>query len=106
MKEVENYVHSKLDQPLSVEEISTRFHISPKYLSNIFKAEKGESLASWIIDRKINKACHLLVTQEDNSITEIARQVGYHDPRYFSRLFRKKTGLTPTDYRSRHLPLV
>jgi len=86
-----------------VKDISNRFHINPKYLSTIFKSEKGQSLAQWVIDQKIQKACKLLIAPDENPISEIARRLGYHDARYFSRLFKKKMGLTPTDYRKKHL---
>ncbi len=94
-----SYLQSRLHQQVSVHEVARFLRVSPKYLAELFKKETGQSYAQWVIARKLEQARETLATT-DLPIEEIARRVGYDDPHYFSRLFKAKTGFTPSSYRS------
>lgn len=82
----------------TVELLSKQLHISANYLSDYLKATTGKSAIEHIHNKIIEIAKSDLLASE-KSIGEIAFQLGFEYPHYFSRLFKKKTGLTPTEFR-------
>lgn len=93
-----SYIHSHLSEPLSLESIAEDLHISPSHLSRTFKKALNESLTEYINKARIGKAKEYL-KNSDTLTYEIAELVGYHDPTYFSSIFKKYTGVSPTEYR-------
>lgn len=85
---------------LSLESISSRVNISPRYFSKLFKEETGINFIDFLTTLRINRAKELMRTTE-KSIKEICYEVGYGDPNYFSRLFRNRTGTSPTEFARR-----
>jgi AraC-like DNA-binding protein len=83
----------------TVEQLAKEMSLSRNYLGNLLKKETGKSTLEHIHNQVINKAKTLLVN-EDASIAEIAFQLGFEYPQYFSRLFKKKVGMTPSKYRT------
>jgi len=83
---------------ISLDDVSREVDISPYYFSKLFKEETGENFIYYLTNLRIEKAKNLL-TDEAQSIKEIGIQVGYSDPNYFSRIFKKHAGKTPTEYR-------
>ncbi|MBR6477315.1 MAG: helix-turn-helix transcriptional regulator, partial [Lachnospiraceae bacterium] len=71
---------------------------SPYYFSKIFKEATGENFIEYLTNLRMVKAKELL-TQTDCSIKEICVKVGYSEPNYFSRSFKKNVGVTPTEYK-------
>lgn len=92
------YIHENLSNPLSLENIADHLHISSSHLSRTFKKTCKESLTEFINRTRIEKAKDYL-THSDILSYEIAELVGYNDPAYFSSIFKKYTGLSPTDFR-------
>lgn len=92
------YIHSHLTEPLSLEIIAEQLHISPSHLSRTFKKAQDESLTEYINKARIKKAQEYLSDSEILTY-EVAELVGYNDPTYFSSIFKKYTGESPTDYR-------
>lgn len=90
----ENY---RLEE-LSLNQIAAHVNFSPSHLSMVFSQETGQTLIKYITDVRINKAKELLRCTNKRS-SEISAMVGYQDPHYFSYLFKKSQGITPTDYR-------
>jgi len=84
--------------PLSLQALADRCHISPFHLQRTFKRIKGVSPAEYILQTRIEKAVDLLAHSE-RSIAEIASMVGIANAEYFASLFKKKTGQSPTSYR-------
>lgn len=82
----------------SSEYFSKKVHLSTNYLSDLLKKETGQSTKDHISTFIINKAKTLLLGESD-SIREIAYNLGFNYPHYFSRLFKNKTGMTPQEYR-------
>lgn len=96
------YIHSHLSEQLSLEAISEQLHISPSHLSRTFKKVCDESLTEYVNKARIEKAKDYL-TRSDILTYEIAELVGYNDPTYFSSIFKKYTGLSPTEYKQQIL---
>lgn len=92
------YIGSHYNRDISLDDISREVDISPYYFSKIFKEETGENFIEYVTNIRISKAKELLSGSE-MSIKEICAQVGYSDPNYFSRTFKKNVGVTPTEYK-------
>lgn len=90
------------DDQLSLYEISKKIGVSSSHLSKIFSQETGQTMTEYLTTTRIGKAKELLKTTRSKTF-EIAFQVGYNDQHYFSNLFKKVTGLTPTEYRKQGL---
>ena len=88
-----------MEKELSLQRASDYLHISPQYLSRLFKAETGETFGSFLADFRAKKAIILLKDQE-LKIYEIAERCGYATQHYFSNAFKKETGMSPMDYRA------
>lgn len=93
MKFVENHTA----EPLTVAQVAAGVGYSPCYLSHLFKNKMGITLQEYISNRRIERAKELIALKRFN-ITEIADRLGYPNLQSFSRAFRKKTGLTPSQY--------
>ncbi|HPO03460.1 MAG: response regulator [Spirochaetales bacterium] len=91
-------INDNLSRDISLEEISRRVEISPFYFSKLFKEETGENFIEYVTMARVQKAKDLL-RDHSRSIKEISADSGYADPNYFSKLFKKIVGLTPTEYR-------
>jgi two-component system response regulator YesN len=91
-------INQKIDMDLSVNSLAHLMRITPGYLSTLFKQEMGISLVKYITNERIEKAKKLLRNPE-LKIHEVSLMVGYQDAKYFSRIFKGKTGLLPCDYR-------
>ncbi len=86
------------DEDLSLNVLAEHVRFSPNHLSMIFSQETGETFSKYLIEYRIGKAKEALKCTSLKS-SEIAMQVGYRDPHYFSYMFKKVTGMTPTQYR-------
>jgi two-component system response regulator YesN len=92
-------VESNLDNSdISLEYVANKVYLNPIYFSRFFKQHTGENFVEYLISTRIQKAKELLVC-DNFRIYEISAMVGYQDAKYFTRLFKKETGLTPTEYR-------
>lgn len=92
------YIQEKYSKDISLDEVSREVNISPYYFSKVFKEKAGENFIDYLTNIRIEKAKELLM-QSDKSIKEVCNEVGYSDPNYFSRMFKKKTGMTPTEFK-------
>jgi AraC-like DNA-binding protein len=86
--------------PLRISELSALVGMSPSHFIRTFKKVMGKSPIDWVRHERIHHAQRRLAESED-SMKQIARQVGYNDQFYFSRDFKNLVGVTPTDYRNR-----
>ncbi|GGG83271.1 response regulator transcription factor [Paenibacillus radicis (ex Gao et al. 2016)] len=82
---------------VTLEEIAAELHITPEYLSGLFTREAGRNFTAFLKEHRIRKAKELLL-ESGLKMFEIAQQVGYPDPKYFSRVFKEMTGLSPAEY--------
>lgn len=92
------YIHRKYHTPLSVANLAEMEHLSEAHYRAVFKTLTGTTPNSYIIDRRMAAACHMLEST-DCSMEEIAHTVGYSDVYYFGRIFRARVGISPGRYR-------
>ncbi len=87
------------EEELSLNTLAAHVNFSPNHLSAVFKQQTGIPFIKYLTDYRMNEAKELLSTTSKKS-NEIGLMVGYKDPHYFSYLFKKTQGVTPTQYRS------
>ncbi len=98
-------VKNKIDErymtyDISLELLSREADVSSYYLSRLFREETGETFMEYLTNLRINKAKEL-INGTDRTMKDICQAVGYSDPNYFSRMFKKNVGITPTEYREK-----
>lgn len=86
------------DTELSVEKICRQLHMSPAYFSTMFKKETGQAYTSYLTQVRLDKAVELLNKTDDKTYV-IASKVGYQEQNYFSYVFKKRFGVSPTKFR-------
>lgn len=91
-------VEKDTNNNITLERISKELALTPQYFSRLFKEQTGVNFIDFVTEKRVNKAKHLLETTQE-SVRDISRITGYDDVNYFSRVFKKITGLTPTEYR-------
>lgn len=92
------YIRENYAKQISLEDAAQASNVSGNYLSRLFKGEIGVGFSEFLTQVRLEESEKLL-TQTNLSIREIAAMVGYLDEKYYSRLFKKTTGIKPTDYR-------
>ncbi|MCI8852898.1 MAG: response regulator [Lachnospiraceae bacterium] len=86
------------DPELSVDTLCRQLHMSPAYFSTVFKKETGQTYVNYLTEVRLQKAEELLQETDDKTY-EIAQKVGYQEQNYFSYVFKKRYGVSPTKYR-------
>ncbi|CQR45944.1 HTH-type transcriptional activator Btr [Paraliobacillus sp. PM-2] len=97
MERTKKYIHDHFDQPINLEELAQLNDLSTTYFSNLFKESTGYTLIDYITNVRLNKAKQLL-QKNKYSLKEISYMIGYNDPNYFSRVFKKYYGVSPKQY--------
>ena len=106
LNDVIHYINQNYTQPnLSLSTLSSKFHFNPSYLSKIFHVEIGKSISQYIMDLRLCKAFEL-VQNSDMFIKEISLAVGYEDVGFFSKLFKRKFGESPSLYFKKYVPTI
>jgi len=103
VKQVFAYIHQNYSRALSLKEMAETVGVSKSYLSRIFKIDTGISLWEYLNRFHVQKAKELLLLTNE-SITEIAADVGNEDVGYFGRIFREVTGFSPRAFRQQAGP--
>ena len=101
VQKVMNYVNLNVAEPLTLKSLARKLFIRPAYLSALFKQETGSTLIDYINTQRVNRAAQLLV-QKNHTIAAVAEEVGILDVNYFTKIFKKTLGVTPTRYRREH----
>lgn len=99
METAVDYIHKYYTQELTLQSVATHIHISRNYFSILFKKYIKQNFIDYVIDLRIKKAKELLVLT-NLKVYEVAEKSGFNDVKYFSKLFKKVTGLSPGDYRT------
>lgn len=94
------YIRQNINSPLRIADIAKALYVSRGHLSQVFHAETGTTLASYIKERKIEEACHL-IENTSLSIVQISSRLSFSSQSHFTKVFRGITGLTPKEYRLR-----
>ncbi len=98
---IKRYIDEHFMQPLTLDQLAERSHISKYYLVHAFRREFGLPPMSYLLDRRIRESCHLL-RQTNHQLADISNMVGFSSPSYFSQCFRRQIGQSPMDYRRKH----
>lgn len=93
-----NYMHS-----ISLESVADTVNLNPIYFSKLFKSRFRANFIDYLTDIRVSVAKEMLINLSLNT-KEIGEMVGYYDSNYFAKIFKKKVGMTPTDYRN-HLKI-
>ncbi len=100
VKQAMEYIENNVSKDISLNEISEMLNISSYYFSKLFKEETNEGFVEYLTRRRVEVAKEML-KDPARSIKEVGSSCGYSDPNYFSRIFKKATGMTPTEYKER-----
>lgn len=100
VRTLEEYIEQHYTEPISLAELAGTLNANRFYLSHLFREVTGYTLQQYILRRRIGEAQRLL-TASDERLTTISGRVGFEDPNYFSRAFKKIIGLPPVAYRQR-----
>lgn len=92
------YIREHFGDNISLEMTANHLDITPEYLSTLFNKEMGINFSTFLKRFRISQAKRL-IKGTDKRIYEIAAEVGYHDPKYFNRVFKEEIGVSPGDYR-------
>ena len=96
VEQVLNYFEDHYDEKISLDQIAGTMYVSPFYISKVFKSETGDAPIRHLINIRLEKAKELLENGSGDSIQEVAGKVGYDDAYHFSKLFKKKYGISPS----------
>ncbi len=98
IEKIKAYIRGNLAEDLSLNAVADFVHLSPRYLSRIFKKHTGENFVDYVTGERMKVAKDMVILSED-TIEEIAIKVGYHNPAYFTKKFKDTYGVTPSYYR-------
>jgi YesN/AraC family two-component response regulator len=94
------YIEQHIDRPISLDEVAKNVGRSRSSISHSFKKILGKSFSKVLIEAKLNKAEEYFKKAPNLSIGEVAFKLGYKDPLYFSRLYKKNKGISPSEHRN------
>ncbi|MBN2658070.1 MAG: helix-turn-helix domain-containing protein [Spirochaetales bacterium] len=98
IEEIIAYIDRECGQEINLNIIADKINLNPSYVSRLFKENMHQSFIDYLTDVRIKKAMKLL-KETDRKISEIGQETGYYNSNYFIRLFKKRTGRTPGEYR-------
>jgi two-component system response regulator YesN len=98
IRTAKQYIKDKYAQPITLEEVSNQIGFNATYFSSLFKKETGQNFLEYLTDTRIQAAKQLLA-DTNRSVIQVSEEVGYIDIKHFTKLFKKATGLTPSEYR-------
>ena len=99
VEQIMNYIEDHYSEKISLDQIAENMYLSPFYISRIFKNETGNAPIRHLINIRLEKAKELLEGGYEGSIQEVAARVGYDDAYHFSKLFKKRYGISPSQAR-------
>ncbi|OCT15572.1 hypothetical protein A8709_15995 [Paenibacillus pectinilyticus] len=96
--EVKRYINDNYSQDIPLEHGAYLAKMAPAYFSHVFKKETGQNFVDYVNEVRIEQAM-ILIRRNTHTITQIGFQVGYHHLSHFIRTFKKRVGITPTEYK-------
>lgn len=101
VEQIISYFEDHYSEKISLDQIAENMYLSPFYISKIFKSETGDTPIRRLIDIRLEKAMELLEDGWQGSIQEVAAKVGYDDAYHFSKLFKKRYGISLSQARKK-----
>jgi len=98
LAEVFGFVEERYGEPVSLKDVAKSVSLSPGHLTTVVRRKTGRTVLEWISERRMAQARRLLV-ETDLAVEEVGHRVGYRDPTYFVRTFRRSHGTTPLGWR-------
>lgn len=102
IRDAKKYINENYAKQLKLEDMGAMAGFNSSYFSALFKKETGKNFSEYLIEVRIQKAKELLI-EKNLGIPEIAERVGYSDMKYFNKIFKKETDLTPSEFRKMYL---
>ncbi len=96
--EIEEYINKNYNKAITSETLSREFGFVPSYISRIFKRERGISPSEYVTRCRIQAAKDILIANPDIKIKEVANMTGFKEAYYFSKTFKRETGMWPTEF--------
>ncbi|MEF3308043.1 response regulator [Paenibacillus sp. GYB004] len=103
--EAEKYIANHFCEPITLQYVAEHVHVTPVWLSKLFKKVTGKNFLEYVTDARLDKACELL-KDLNLKVYQISGIVGYQDKVHFSKLFKKKFGMTPQEYRNSRVSVL
>lgn len=100
IKEIQLFILTHYGENITLNMLAEQFYLHPNYLSRFFKEKTGKNFIEYLTEVRMEKVKELLVNT-DNKVVDISLMVGYDNPRYFSKVFKQFTGMTPSEYREK-----
>jgi AraC-like DNA-binding protein len=97
--EVRRTIAERAEAPLSIGELCARLGYSKSYLCRLFREQTGDTIAATATRERI-AAARRLIREGTMNFSEISDRLGFDNPQYFSRVFRRVTGMTPSEFRA------
>lgn len=97
-RQIIGYIHDNLSEKITLADIGRLTFFSPIYCDTVFKRECGKSIIDYLIDLRIEEAKRQII-ERTASLSDIAESVGFGDYNYFSRIFKRRSGYSPSQYR-------
>jgi two-component system, response regulator YesN len=94
---MKDYIHRNYNKDIDLESLAAHLHFNSSYLSSLFKKKTGCNFSRYVTEVRIEHAKKLLESNEFK-VLEISEQVGYLDTKYFTKMFKHMTGMTPSEY--------
>lgn len=98
VQKIKDYVDKHLHLDVSLRALADHVNLHPTHLSKIYKLETGEGISDYVSSVRMERACHMLKAT-DKKIYEISADIGYLDPAYFIKVFKRQFDVTPQEYR-------
>ena len=99
IKDALKYIEQHYNDDISLPDVAEHICISKNHLSYLLKKETGKTFSDYLIEFRIEKAKELLTSENRYTVSEIAEKTGFHDTGYFSKVFKKVTGLSPVQFK-------
>ncbi|QNK58633.1 response regulator [Paenibacillus sp. PAMC21692] len=101
VRKIQSFVEANLRLDVSLRALADHVNLHPTHLSKLYKIETGEGVSDFVYRLRMETACHKLKTT-DKKVYEISMEIGYLDPAYFIKVFKKQYGQTPQEFREGH----
>lgn len=98
VEQAKAFIHQHVQEAITIEQVAAHVYMNPTYFCAYFKKHTKETVLQYVTKQRLELAKRRL-EDTDDKVTTIADSVGYHDHKYFSKLFKKHTGFAPSEYR-------